>query len=131
MIKNIFKPLYNNLNSLLPIKVKKISLKINNEFFFNKLSFRIDSNSISSFIGPNGAGKTSCIKLLTGLIKPQNGEILFSKNKKIPDSIGYVPQKIILLRRSVEENLLHALSLSNFPRDQKKKGLKKFWNFLN
>ena len=73
MIKNIFKPFYDNLNLFLPIKVKKVSLKINNNFFFNKLSFNIDSNSISSFIGPNGAGKTSCIKLLTGLIKPESG----------------------------------------------------------
>ena len=131
MIKNIFKPFYDNLNLFLPIKVKKVSLKINNNFFFNKLSFNIDSNSISSFIGPNGAGKTSCIKLLTGLIKPESGEIIFSKNKNFPNSIGYVPQKIILLRRSVQENLLHALSLSNYPNDKRQKRIKEILKFSN
>ena len=129
MIKNIFKPFYDNLNLFLPIRVKEVSLKLNNNFFFNKLSFDIDNNSISSFIGPNGAGKTSCIKLLTGLIKPESGEVIFSKNKNFPNLIGYVPQKIILLRRSVEENLLHALSLSNYPSKKKRKRITEILKF--
>ena len=99
MIKNIFKPLNKNLKLLLPIEVKNVSLKLNDSFFFKKISLKIDTKLISCFIGPNGAGKTSCIKLLTGLIKPNSGEILFSKSNKIPNAIGYVPQKIILLRR--------------------------------
>ena len=39
MIKNIFKPLNNNLNSLLPIRFHNVSLKLGNNYFFNKLSF--------------------------------------------------------------------------------------------
>jgi len=121
MIKNIFKPLHNNLNSLLPIRFHNVSLKLDNNFFFKKLSFEINTKGISVFIGANGAGKTSCIKLLTGLIKPDSGEVLFSTNKKILNLIGYVPQKIILLRRSVEKNLLHTLSISNYPTNKKKR----------
>ena len=50
MIKNIFKPFYDNLNLFLPIRVKEVSLKLNNNFFFNKLSFDIDNNSIFSVL---------------------------------------------------------------------------------
>jgi len=121
MIKNIFKPLHNNLNLLLPIRFHNIYLKLDNNFFFKKLSFEINTNGISVFIGSNGAGKTSCIKLLTGLIKPHSGSVLFSTNNKILNLIGYVPQKIILLRRSVEKNLLHTLSISNYPTNKKKR----------
>ena len=68
MIKNIFKPFDNNLNSLLPIRFDNVSLKLNNNFFFNKLSFEINTKDISVFIGSNGAGKTSCIKVLAGAL---------------------------------------------------------------
>ena len=129
MIKNIFKPLHNNLNSLLPIRFHNVSLKLDNNFFFKKLSFEINTNDISVFIGANGAGKTSCIKLLTGLIKPHSGEVSFSTNKKILSLIGYVPQKIILLRRSVEKNLLHTLSISNYPTNKKKQRIKEILRF--
>tara|TARA_B100001013_G_scaffold254613_1_gene158831 strand:+ start:75 stop:821 length:747 start_codon:yes stop_codon:yes gene_type:complete len=129
MIKNIFKPLHNNLNSLLPIRFDNVSLKLDNNFFFNKLSFEINTKDISVFIGSNGAGKTSCIKLLTGLIEPHSGEVLFSKNKNILNLIGYVPQKIILLRRSVGSNLLHTLSISNYPTNKIKQRIKEILQF--
>ena len=129
MIKNIFKPFNNNLNSLLPIRFHNVSLKLDNNFFFKKLSFEINTKGISVFIGANGAGKTSCIKLLTGLIKPDSGEVLFSTNKEILNRIGYVPQKIILLRRSVEQNLLHTLSISNYPTNKKKQRIKEILKF--
>jgi len=129
MIKNIFKPLNNNLNLLLPIRFHNVSLKLDNNYFFKKLSFEINTNDISVFIGANGAGKTSCIKLLTGLIKPYSGEVLFSKNKRNLNLIGYVPQKIILLRRSVEKNLLHTLSISNYPTNKKKQRVKEILKF--
>ena len=121
MIKNIFKPFNNNLNSLLPIRFHNVSLKLDNNYFFNKLSFKINTNDISVFIGANGAGKSTCIRLLIGLIKPHSGKVLFSTNKKNLNLIGYFPHKIILLRRSVEENLLHTLSVSNYPTNKKKR----------
>ena len=129
MIKNIFKPLNKNLNLLLPIKFHNVSLKLDNNYFFKKLSFVINTNDISVFIGANGAGKTSCIKLLTGLIKPHSGEVLFSTNKKTLNLIGYVPQKIVLLRRSVEKNLLHTLSISNYPTNKRKQRTKAILKF--
>ena len=129
MIENIFKPLNNNLNSLLPISFHNVSLKLDNNYFFNKLSFKINTNDISVFIGANGAGKSTCIRLLIGLIKPHSGKILFSTDNKTLNRIGYVPQKIILLRRSVEKNLLHTLSISNYPTNKKKQRIKEILKF--
>ena len=39
--------------------------------------FVVKENSITSLIGPNGAGKTTVFNLITGLIKPDAGEIIF------------------------------------------------------
>lgn len=41
------------------------------------LDFRVERNSITSMIGPNGAGKSTVFNLISGLYKPDSGEIWF------------------------------------------------------
>ena len=42
---------------------------------FDSLSVNLQPGSITGLLGKNGAGKTSLLKLLTGLLHPQSGEI--------------------------------------------------------
>lgn len=54
------------------------------------VSFTVNSGEILGLIGPNGAGKTTLFNLVTGLDKPDSGDILFegnSINKLKPHSI--------------------------------------------
>jgi len=46
----------------------------------NDLSFYVEENEIRVIIGPNGAGKTTVINLLTGVLKPDGGQILLRGN---------------------------------------------------
>ena len=62
------------------------------------LSFSLDRGEILGFLGPNGAGKTTTMRMLTGFIKPSNGEILI-KNCNLFENLeycrkymGYVPE---------------------------------------
>jgi branched-chain amino acid transport system ATP-binding protein len=41
------------------------------------ISFQIDQNEIIGLIGPNGAGKTTIIRLITGILKPDAGQVRF------------------------------------------------------
>ncbi|NOX32981.1 MAG: ABC transporter ATP-binding protein [Deltaproteobacteria bacterium] len=46
------------------------------------ISFKMNSDDIIGLIGPNGAGKSTLIKLISGILEPDSGEIKF-KNQKI------------------------------------------------
>ena len=57
----------------------------------NDVSVEIGHGGILSIIGPNGAGKTTFFNLITGLIKPNRGKILY----KGKDVTGLRPHQII------------------------------------
>ena len=63
------------------------------------VSFSIRPGEILGYVGPNGAGKSTTVKVLTGLIEPTEGEILFQGQDVRADWIGfqrrmgYVPEE--------------------------------------
>jgi ABC-2 type transport system ATP-binding protein len=64
----------------------------------DKLNLGVKANTIHGFLGPNGAGKTTTIKILVGLLKPNEGTVkIFGQETKgdRPDirlKIGYMPE---------------------------------------
>jgi ABC-2 type transport system ATP-binding protein len=63
------------------------------------LNLTIPDGEIFGFLGPNGAGKSTTIKMLVGILAPDNGSISFDKMDIVFDSlrakemIGYVPDE--------------------------------------
>lgn len=63
------------------------------------VSFTIRPGGILGYLGPNGAGKSTTVKMLTGLIEPSSGQILYQGQSVYEDftafqrSIGYVPEE--------------------------------------
>ncbi|MBW4639468.1 MAG: ABC transporter ATP-binding protein [Gloeocapsa sp. UFS-A4-WI-NPMV-4B04] len=49
----------------------------------NKVSFVVNNNEIFGLIGPNGAGKTTLFNLITGLIQPSSGQLIYKGDKII------------------------------------------------
>ena len=63
----------------------------------DELSLHVYSGELFGFIGPNGAGKTTAIKLMTGVLQPDEGSITMAGHRIDQDRIaaqrliGYVP----------------------------------------
>lgn len=63
----------------------------------DSLNLEIKNGEIFGFIGPNGAGKTTTIKMITGILNPDRGEIEINGHSLKDDpiaakmSMGYVP----------------------------------------
>ena len=47
----------------------------------DNLSLKVDGGELFGFIGPNGAGKTTTIKLMTGILTPDEGRALLERGK--------------------------------------------------
>jgi len=64
----------------------------------NKLDLKVERNAIHGFLGPNGAGKTTTIKILVGLLKPNEGTVRVLGQEMHEDQadvrldIGYMPE---------------------------------------
>lgn len=84
-------------------------------FAIDEANFQIPALKMTAVTGCSGAGKSTLADLLTGLLKPDQGDILID-GKPLSDvgifawrnSIGYVQQEPFLLHRSIRENLLWA-----------------------
>ncbi len=65
----------------------------------SNISFRAPAGEVTGYLGPNGSGKSTTIKMITGLIAPTEGEILFRGERIDHDPIayrqrlGYVPEE--------------------------------------
>ncbi len=63
------------------------------------VSFKVAPGEIVGFLGPNGAGKSTTVKIITGMLRPNDGHVLFegrdiSKNMiAFRAAFGYVPEE--------------------------------------
>ena len=62
------------------IEVKDLVKKYGDHVAVDHLSFTIEKGKIYGFLGPNGAGKTTTIKMITGILDIDEGDILIDGN---------------------------------------------------
>ncbi len=80
------------------IKVKELSKKFNSTYAVKNLSLEIEEGKVFGLLGPNGAGKTTTMRLMTGYIYPDAGDVLFdgvsivTHPREIQKNIGYMPE---------------------------------------
>ena len=83
------------------VKLKKVSLSFGKRQILDDVSFSINQGEILGMLGPNGAGKSTIFNIITGLIKPDYGSILFNNVnatnypiylRTTKFKVGYVPQ---------------------------------------
>lgn len=91
------------------IVLKNITKKYKNKEVLSHLNFEFD-NKIYAFIGHNGSGKSTLMRIITGLIEPTQGEVIFYQNDKIIDykkvKFGYLSQEFNAFKEfSVYEQL--------------------------
>lgn len=59
------------------LQTKGLTKKFKKQVVVKDVSLSIRRNSIFGLLGPNGAGKSTTLKMITGMLMPTSGEILF------------------------------------------------------
>ena len=106
------------------LSLKNIKKSINGKTIVNDVSFDVSNGTINGLLGPNGAGKTTTFYLIAGLIKSDDGSIVyFDENisslpmhRRSKLGIKYLPQEPSIFQNlTVLENLqgLAEIALKN------------------
>ncbi len=76
------------------IELRNIGFSYGRYPLFTNVNLVIGDNDFTAIIGSNGCGKTTLVRLILGLLKPTEGEIIYSiEGRRVPRlSMGYLPQ---------------------------------------
>ena len=98
----------------------------------NGVSVNVSSGEIVGLLGPNGAGKTTTFYMITGLIKPDGGRVLFDNRditrlpmyRRARLGIGYLPQEASIFRKlTVAQNIMAILEYMPLGKSQRQEKL--------
>ncbi|XPV67478.1 MAG: ATP-binding cassette domain-containing protein [Halarcobacter sp.] len=117
---------------------KNLSKNFGDTQAISDLNLEIKEGVITGLVGPDGAGKTTFIRMMTGLLDFEKGELEvldFSLPKqavKIQEQIGYMPQKFGLYEDlSVLENLNLYANLQSIEKSKQEQRIEELLEFIN
>ena len=98
----------------------------------NDVCINVKRGEVVGLLGPNGAGKTTTFYMITGVIPPDSGEIIFDKKNitrmsmhhRARSGIGYLSQEPSIFRKlTVEQNIMAILETLGFSKKERKRRL--------
>ena len=117
---------------------KNITKFFDNVKVINGIDLKVSQGKITGLVGPDGAGKTTLIRLMTGLLIQDDGELsvldlqMPKHSKEVQSYIGYMPQKFGLYEDlSVEENLNLYASLQSIDKKSQQKRINELLDFTS
>jgi lipopolysaccharide export system ATP-binding protein len=99
---------------------KNLGKTYNKRPVVRNFNINVRSGEVVGLLGPNGAGKTTCFYMISGLTRPDTGQILINNQditnlpmyKRARMGIGYLPQEASIFRGlTVEDNIMAILEV--------------------
>lgn len=93
------------------LSLSKLVKQFDGVFAVNGVSFTVQKGNVYGFLGPNGAGKTTTIRMIMGIIQPDQGEIQLngeSINQLSRNYLGYLPEdRGLYQKQRLEETIVY------------------------
>jgi len=120
------------LNKQLVLKAKNLHKIYGKREVVKGVSIEVKQGEVVGLLGPNGAGKTTTFYMITGMIRPNKGDVFLNKTnittfpmyKRASKGVGYLAQEAsVFTKLSVEDNLKLVLQMTNESRVKQKERL--------
>ena len=111
----------------MPLKVENISKSYGAQKAVDRVDFELHDGELVGFLGPNGAGKSTLMKIITGYLAADEGEVILNGEKMTPGNyrmrknIGYLPENNPLYTDLYVNEFLNMAAGFYHLRDKKKK----------
>lgn len=69
---------YQTVNPLQVIQIRNVCKQYGKRPILNNISFSLNNGEVLGILGPNGAGKTTLLKIICGLAKPNDGQVILN-----------------------------------------------------
>lgn len=99
------------------IQLIDVTKKYGSEFALNQVSLQFESGKIYGLLGPNGSGKSTTLKMITGLVYPNSGNITVlgeSVTRKISRKVAYLTEIDMFYDSFTVKNMINYYE-SQFP----------------
>src|SRR5437868_7883967 len=112
------------------LSVRNVTKRFDDFTAVEDLSFDVAAGRVFGLLGPNGAGKTTTIRMIVGIMAPDEGSIeLFGETgtSHLQDRIGYLPEERGLYKKmKIVDQLRYFAALKNVPWREAEKRID-FW----
>ncbi len=122
------------------LKAKNLVKKYGDFYAVNDIDLNLNKGEVVGLLGPNGAGKTTTFYMITGMIRPSSGKIIFEDEditkfpmyKRARMGIGYLAQEpSIFGKLNVEDNLKIVLETIIQDKDEQNELIDRLLNEFN
>ncbi|ASA20389.1 lantibiotic protection ABC transporter ATP-binding protein [Paenibacillus donghaensis] len=104
------------------LQTSKLSKQFKRQKAVAEVSLNVPAHSVYGLLGPNGAGKTTILKMVTGLLRPSGGEILFAgepwSRKRLGEIGALIESPALYGNLTASENLLVHAKLLRLPKER-------------
>lgn len=117
------------------LELKDIHKSYSHQKAVDGVSFTVPQQTIFGMLGPNGSGKTTTIRMITNILAPDSGEIIFNGiklNRELVSQMGYMPEERGLYKKmKIWEQLVYLAQLKGLSMKEAKDKVFRWMDRLN
>ncbi|MFD3261463.1 ABC transporter ATP-binding protein [Paenibacillus lentus] len=113
-----------------PLVLEQVTKQFGDKTAVNRISLQVEEGEIYGLLGGNGAGKTTTMRMVLGLIYPDDGQILYhgqEYNTELQHKMGYLPEERGLYPKvKVSDQIIYLARLKGMSAQEADKSLR-YW----